>query len=99
MLRIFVANRFRAPSDSMKGTSRINEKGVPESNWMQKETKSHIAALRTNQYYAYAFDHNPKRLRIYAGLLRKNGALDVIVDETEFELKWKGPELPDPDLF
>ena len=72
---------------------KLDGKGVPESNWMQKETKSHIESLRTNQYYAYAFDENPKRLRIYAALLKKNGALNVSIDNQEFEIYWEGPEV------
>ena len=72
---------------------RLDGLGVPEHNWMQKETKSHIAALKTNQYYAYAFDENPKRLRIYAALLRKNGALNVTVANEEYEIFWEGPEI------
>lgn len=78
---------------------KLNGQNVSKTHSAQRYTQERIDALRLNQYSAYAFDHNPKRLRIYAGLLRKNGALDVIVDETEFELKWKGPELPDPDIF
>ena len=72
---------------------KLDGKGVPESNWMQKETKSHIESLRTNQYYAYAFDENPKRLRIYAALLKKKGALNVSIDNQEFEIYWEGPEV------
>ena len=72
---------------------KLDGTGVPESNWMQKETKSHITGLRTNQYYAYAFDENPKRLRIYAALLKKNGALNVSIDNQEFEIYWEGPEV------
>lgn len=93
---------------------KLNGQNVSKTHSVQRYTQKHIDALRINQYSAYAFDHNPKRLRIYASLLRKNGALDVIVDKTAllrnngiddetehemFELKWKGPELPDPELF
>jgi len=72
---------------------KLDGRGVPATNWIQKETKSHIAALKINQYYAYAFDENPKRLRIYAVLLRKNGALNVTVANEEYEIFWEGPEI------